>query len=260
MSTTERRVVSDHPAPAVTRLSLNRPAARNALDRAMVDTLLADLATFADDDEQRVLILTGNGPAFCAGGDLAEMTDIIDQPAGQQRDYLWTHLQRIPRCLASLDKPVIAAVNGAAFGAGMDLALMADLRLASDGARFASSYINLGLAAGDGGAWFMTRLIGIERSLDLLWSGRTVQAAEAQALGLVGRIVAADELQAAAVALAQRLAAQPSTPVRMMKRAVYGAVRSPLDSHLDLLASHMAVLYDSAEFRERLARLSASKS
>ena len=248
-------IVCDERADGVTRLSFNQPETRNALDSHLIDTLIDRLDAFSRNDEQRVLVITGSGSSFCAGGNLQEMADIADAPSGQQRDYLWRHIHRIPRAFERLEKPVIAAVNGAAYGAGMDIALMCDLRIAARSARLCSSYINLGLVAGDGGAFFLARLVGIERSLELLWTGRVVGAEEALALGLFGSVVDDAELQDAAIGLALRIAAQPPEPIRMMKRAVYDVPSTNLRSHLDMVASHMAVLYDSEAFQTRMKNL-----
>jgi enoyl-CoA hydratase/carnithine racemase len=248
-------ILRDLRSDGVTRLVFNRPQTRNALDGSLIDALIDHLDVFSRDDQQRVLVITGSGSSFCAGGNLEEMADIADAPSGQQRDYLWRHIHRIPRAFEQLEKPVIAAVNGAAYGAGMDIALMCDLRIAARSARLSSSYINLGLVAGDGGAFFLARLVGIQRSLELLWTGRVVAADEALAIGLFGSVVDDDQLPDAAIALALQIAAQPPEPIRMMKRAVYDAPSTNLRSHLDMVASHMSVLYDSEAFKTRMKNL-----
>lgn len=248
-------ILCDDRADGVTLLVLNRPETRNALAGDLIDALVERLNAFSRNNEQRVLVITGSGSSFCAGGNLKEMVNIADAPSGQQRDYLWRHIHRIPRAFERLEKPVIAAVNGAAYGAGMDIALMCDLRIAARSARMSSSYINLGLVAGDGGAFFLARLVGIQRSLELLWTGRVVGADEALAMGLFGSVVDDAELPDAAISLALRIAAQPPEPIRMMKRAVYDAPSTNLRSHLDMVASHMAVLYDSEAFQTRMKNL-----
>lgn len=255
-----RGVLDYHLAPdGVAVATLNRPARRNALDSALVDALVEMLERYGASPEAKVLVLTGAGDAFCAGGDLADLDAMCAADNATRRDYLWSHYQRIPRSFAALDKPVIAAVNGAARGAGMDIALMCDLRFAGRSATFAETYIHLGLVAGDGGAWFLTRLVGATRALDLLWTGRTVDAAEAAAAGLVTAVVADEALLEHAISTARQIAAQPSTAVRMIKRAVHGATAAALDAHLDMVASHMAVLYDSETFRSRLAAMRGPK-
>jgi enoyl-CoA hydratase/carnithine racemase len=248
-------VLWDERADGVTLLTFNRPKTRNALDRLLIDAFVERLDAFAANEAQRVLVITGGGTSFCAGGNFDEMRDIVAAPSAQQRDYLWRHIHRIPRAFERIDKPVIAAVNGAAYGAGMDIALMCDLRIAARSARLSSSYINLGLVAGDGGAFFLARLIGIQRSLELLWTGRVVDADEALAMGIFGSVVDDALLQDAAIALALSIARQPPEPIRMMKRAVYDAPSTNLRSHLDMVASHMAVLYDSESFQARMKAL-----
>lgn len=233
-------------------LEFTRPGLRNALDTAAVDALVSALTDFGSNAEARVLLITGAGSAFCAGGDLDEIAKMGRASAAERRDYLWRHLQQIPRSLERIDKPIIAAVNGAARGAGFDLALMCDLRLAARSATFAESYIKLGLVAGDGGVYYLTRLVGTARSLELLWTGRSITADEALAMGIVSEVIEDHRLFDRALTLARQIAAQPAEAVRMTKRAVYAASVGTLGSHLDMIASHMAVLYDSEEFQVRI--------
>jgi enoyl-CoA hydratase/carnithine racemase len=243
----------------VALLAFCQPQRRNPLDRATIDAFVAALERFGADDALRALVITGEGSAFCAGGDLDEIATMSETGSREQRDYLWRHIQRIPRAFARLDKPVIAAVNGAAHGAGFDIALMCDIRLAARSASFSESYIRLGLIAGDGGMFFLTQVLGAARSLELLWTGRTVAAEEALRLGIVSELCEDGELRQHALALAARIAAQPLEPVRMTKRAVQSLLAAKLDPHLDMIASHMAVLYDSEAFRERIAGLQQAR-
>jgi enoyl-CoA hydratase/carnithine racemase len=246
-------------AHGVVLLEFCRPQRRNPLDRATIDALVEALARYETDDAMRALVITGEGSAFCAGGDLDEIAAMPQTPSAGQRDYLFRHIQRIPRAFERIDKPVIAAVNGAAHGAGFDIALMCDIRLAARSASFAESYIRLGLIAGDGGTYYLTKVVGAARSLELLWTGRTVSAEEALRLGIVSELCDDDALRTQALALAARIAAQPSQPVRMTKRAVHALQQSGVESHLDMIASHMAVLYDSTEFRERIAAMQQAR-
>jgi enoyl-CoA hydratase/carnithine racemase len=146
-----------------------------------------------------------------------------------------------------------------AHGAGFDIALMCDIRLAARSASFAESYIRLGLIAGDGGMYYLTRAVGAARSMELLWTGRTVAAEEALRLGIVSELCDDEALRPQALALAARIANQPAEPVRMTKRAVHALVAAGVDSHLDMIASHMAVLYDSPEFRQRIATMQQAR-
>ncbi len=236
----------------VTVLTLNRPDKLNSFNRTMIGEWDRALDAIAGDAGTSVVVLTGAGRAFCAGGDADEMAQMQDADNIARRDYLRA-IHRIPLALERLDKPVIAAINGTARGAGMDMAIMCDLRVAAASATFAESYINMGLVSGDGGMYFLPRLIGAARALELLWTGRVVDAAEAERIGLVNRVVADADVLSAALDLAAAIAAQAQQAVRITKRSVYQALENgSLASHLDAVSSHMAVLYDTREFKERL--------
>ena len=147
--------------------------------------------------------------------------------------------------MATMDKPTIAAINGTARGAGMDMALMCDLRVMSDTASLAETYIDVGLIAGDGGSWYLPRLIGCPRALELLWTGRVVESIEAARIGLVNHVVPHEELMMRATSLASSIAAQSAEAVRMYKRAVCQGLSMPLDAHLDMVSSHISILRDT---------------
>jgi enoyl-CoA hydratase/carnithine racemase len=239
----------------VALLTLNRPQKMNSFNSVMITEWDHALDVVAKDAGAKALVLTGAGRAFCAGGDADEMADADNIT---RRNYLRA-IHRIPLALERLDKPVIAAINGTARGAGLDMAIMCDLRLAAASATFAESYINMGLISGDGGMYFLPRLIGTTRALEMLWTGRVVDAAEAERIGLVNRVVAGDDVLAEALKLAAGIAAQPQEAIRITKRAVYQSMTSTLASHLEAVASHMAVLYDTPEFNARLKAFNERK-
>jgi 2-(1,2-epoxy-1,2-dihydrophenyl)acetyl-CoA isomerase len=149
-----------------------------------------------------------------------------------------------------MDKPVIAMVNGVAVGAGMGMALMCDLRIASETARFSTGYVKVGLVPGDGDTYFLPRLVGTARALELLWTADFVEAAEAERLGIVNRVTPAGRLHEETYALARRIAEGPQVPIRMIKRLVYQSLRLDLRTHLDLVSSHMAVVRETEDHRE----------
>jgi len=149
-----------------------------------------------------------------------------------------------------MDKPVIAMVNGVAVGAGMGMSLMCDMRIASDVARFSTGYVRVGLVPGDGDTYFLPRLIGTARALELLWTADFIEAPQALQLGIVNRVVPADKLAEETYALARRIADGPQIPIRMIKRLVYQSMRLDLRTHLDLVSSHMAVVRDTEDHRE----------
>jgi len=238
-------------ADGVATVTLNRPARLNAFTTAMIDRLCDALAEAAQRPEVRVIVVTGAGRAFCAGADVADLAAIAERDAAANRDYLARHVHRLPLLLEAIDKPVIAAVNGAARGAGFDIALMCDLRVAAGSATFAQTYIELGIIPGDGGAFFLPRLAGTARALELIWTGRVIGAEEAAQMGLVNRVVADEALGAAAQELARDIAARPPEAIRRAKRALYAGLASSLPVHLDAVASHMAVLYRTPDYLER---------
>ncbi len=239
------------PVDGVAVIELNRPDRLNAFNRPMVVEWHAALDQIADDSRVRAVVLTGAGRAFCAGGDADDMTDMQSASNVERKDYL-RNIQKIPLAMERLSQPVIAAVNGTARGAGLDMALMCDIRLCGTSSTFAESYINMGVISGDGGTWFLPRVIGVSRALELLWTGRVVDAAEAERIGLVNRVVADAEVRNEGLKLARQIAAQPPQAVSLMKRAVYHGMSGTLAAHLDMISSHMAIVFDTPEFNQRL--------
>ena len=205
----------------VALLELNRPDRLNSFTRQMIAEWTAALAQIADDSRARVVVLTGAGRAFCAGADVSDMTVMQAADNVERKKYLWKEIQKIPLAMERLEIPVIAAVNGTARGAGLDMALMCDIRMCAQSSTFAESYINMGVISGDGGTWFLPRVVGVSRALELLWTGRVIDALEAERIGIVSRVVPDAEVRNEAMALACSIAAQPPQAVSLMKRAVY---------------------------------------
>jgi enoyl-CoA hydratase/carnithine racemase len=166
------------------------------------------------------------------------------------KNQLWEHIHRVPKALDRMDKPVIAMVNGPAVGAGMGMALMCDVRIASTEARFSTGYVRVGLVPGDGDTYFLPRLIGTARALELLWTADFVEAAEAERVGIVNRVVPPERLAEETYALARRIADGPQVPIRLIKRLVYQSLRLDLTTHLDLVSSHMAVVRETEDHKE----------
>lgn len=245
-------VLLDKDRDGIATLTLNRPEKMNAFTKDMIVLWSRLLAQCADDPEVRVIVLTGAGKGFCAGGDIGVQKERAKNDALERKDFLFRYVHRIPRILHDLDKPVIAAINGAARGAGLDMALMCDLRIMAESATLAESYINVGLIAGDGGTYYLPRLIGIPRALELCWTGRVIGAAEAERIGLVNRVVVSSELLPAAHELARQIAAQPVEAVRAYKRAIYQGMNMELNAHLDLVSGLTSILRDTPEHRARV--------
>lgn len=236
-------------------ITLNRPDKLNAFTTEMLHSWADALTECATNDDVRVIVLTGSGRGFCSGGDINSFRENEGNNAYARKKSLADRVHQIPLIMDTLDKPVIVAVNGVATGAGMDMALMGDIRIAARSARFAESYIRVGIFAGDGGTWYLPRLVGTPKALELLWTGRFVEAEEAYEIGIVNQVVDDAELMEATKAMAQKIAAQPPIAVRMMKRAVYQGLRMDLRTHLDMASSHMATIYSTDDHSEALSAL-----
>jgi enoyl-CoA hydratase/carnithine racemase len=236
----------------IATLTLNRPEKYNAFTKDMIILWGKLLEQCEEDATVKVIVLTGAGKGFCSGGDIGVQKERAKNDALERKDFLFRYVHKIARVMAHLDKPVIAAINGAARGAGLDMALMCDLRVMAESATLAESYIDVGLIAGDGGTYYLPRLIGVTRALELFWTGRVVGAAEAERIGMVSRVVPDAQLMPTTYELARSIARQPFEAVRAYKRAVYQGMSMSLDAHLDMVSSHTSLLRDTPEHRERV--------
>lgn len=236
----------------VATIVLNRPERLNAFTLGMIDRWHAALETLRVDPACRVIVLTGAGRGFCSGADFTDMLPPDDPPA--KKAALWERVHRIPLLLEDVDKPVIAMINGPARGAGLDMALMCDLRVIAASATVAEPYVSLGMVPGDGGGYYLPRLVGVARALELFWTGDVVDGPQAERIGLANHCVPDDQVEAFTYALAGRIAAQPADAVRLTKRTVMQGLRMEVRAALDLVSSHMAVVEASAESRDALRR------
>ena len=230
-------------------LTLNRPEAKNAFSHEMITLWNQHLENSRDNEDVRVVVVTGKGDTFCSGGDIREMAEGRLRSWDMKR-FLWEGVHRIVLTLEDLDKPVIAAINGNAMGAGMDMAIMCDIRICSERARLAESYINIGVVPGDGGAYFLPRLVGMSKALELLLTGDVIDPEEALNLGIVNRVVPHERLMGESLALAERIAKKPPLAVRMIKRSVLQAQTGSLRSHLDYISSQLALLTETDDHIE----------
>lgn len=237
----------------VATFTLNRPEQRNAFTDEMIRFWIAGLEECRRRDDVRVIVFAASGTSFSAGADTARLAGNARQSPLEARDRMAANAHALVRKVAQIDKPIIAAVNGAAVGGGMDLALMCDVRLASSSARFAETYAKMGLLPGVGGAWFLPRIIGASAALDLFWTGRWVDAEEALRLGLVTRVFADDAFAQGVRAYAAELARAAPLSVRAIKKLVHQGLDAPLDAHLDALASQLAVIRTSDDHQEAVA-------
>jgi enoyl-CoA hydratase/carnithine racemase len=237
----------------VATLTFNRDDVRNALTgTALVDDIVAVVDWINSESSISCLIITGNGKAFCSGGNIKEMRDgkgtFSGSPAQIAEKYR-RGIQRMSLALHSIEVPVIAAVNGPAIGAGFDLACMCDIRLGCEYTLFGETFINLGLIPGDGGAWFLQRLVGYQKAAELTFSGRTVGPEEALQLGLLLEIVPASQLSAKAMEHARTFAAKAPQVLRMTKRLMKSAQRLELDDFLDLCSSYQASCHHTEDHK-----------
>ncbi|WP_067903010.1 crotonase/enoyl-CoA hydratase family protein [Nocardia vaccinii] len=235
--------------------TLNIPQERNPISGAdMIDALVAAAMRVSADPAVRAVVLTGMGPAFSAGGDLRAMAGktgmfASDDLAVGYRDGI----QRIARALFSCTTPLIAAVNGPAVGAGFDLALMCDLRIASSTAFFAESFVKVGLVPGDGGAFFLPRVVGAARAVELALTGDRISAETALEWGVVSRVVPPEELLGTARDLAHRIAANPPIAVRRTKELFRDSSMASLDVVLDRSAAFQAELHETVDHAEAVS-------
>ena len=230
--------ITDH----VGTVTLNRPEKANAFDPDMCDDLLEALRMLSGADQVRVIVVTGAGKAFCAGADLGVL--------GTQGDQLVKAGKDIALTIRNAPKPVLAAVNGAAAGGGANLALACDYRVASDQASIGQVFHKLGLGPDWGGSYFLPRLTGISKALELVWSARMVPAAEALALGLFDRVVAAAALRSEADTLARQWAAMTPLAVRKAKAALYRSLHGTLEEMLDVEIADQEALFATPEARQ----------
>ena len=244
-------------AGPVATITLDRPERKNAFTLDMVDAWAAALRTAAGDDAVRSIVVTGAGDAFCSGVDLSALAEVAATPIGRKK-MLTDRVHQVALALADLDKPVVAAMRGVAVGAGLDMALLCDMRFAGRSVRLSEGYIKVGLVPGDGGAWLLPRLVGPAKAMELLMTGDTVEADEALRLGLVNRLYGDDEVLERTQEFALRLAAAPPVQIAMIKRLVRSAGSVDLRTHYDMVSSHFGVvsaMEDYAEagaaFRER---------
>jgi enoyl-CoA hydratase/carnithine racemase len=252
MSDLVKLEIADH----IATMTLNRPEIRNSISgKEMIDAIVGTVEMINGDPGIRCAILTGAGSAFCAGGNIkliAAAKDHIDpsHPARIRLGYR-TGIQRIPTAFEALEVPIIA-VNGPAIGAGCDMTCMCDIRIAGTSARFAESFIRLGLIPGDGGAWLLPRVVGYSTACELAFTGETIDAEEALRIGLVSRVVPDGELLATARKLAGRIAANPPYALRMTKRLLRDGRHVKLDTALDMAASMQSLAHATKDHRRAI--------
>ncbi len=245
--------VSEH----VATITLNRPEKLNALSA----DLTAGVAEYIDrawtDDGVRVVVITGAGRGFCSGQDLSGGRSIAERdgqpeqpPSVADRRHNLRGVQRIGRAVQQLDKPYIAAVNGPAAGAGMDLASMADIRIAARDAKFTQAYSRNAIIPGNGGCYFLPRIVGMAKALELLWTSRSFSADEALAMGYVSRVVETERVMEETFAFARELAAGPPVAIQYMKKLAYKSQDVDLDTSLNMAQWLQTIATSTEDARE----------
>lgn len=244
-------------ADGIATITLNRPERMNAFTDVTIKEWAHALEDARLDRDVRAVILTGAGRGFCAGVDLRGGVDVAARTADNRpptaaarRHWLRDSVHYVPRAVQLLDKPYIAAVNGSAVGAGMDMASMADIRIASDAAKFAMSYVKVGLIPGDGGCYLLPRIVGVAKALELIWTGDFIDAQEALRIGYVTKVVPADDLMEVTRAFALRLAAGPAVAMQLAKRLVYRGLTADWQEALEQANSAMAIVQSTEDSRE----------
>jgi 2-(1,2-epoxy-1,2-dihydrophenyl)acetyl-CoA isomerase len=234
----------------VATITLNRPEVLNSFTMPMAAELQGALRAAADDETVRAVLLTGAGRAFCAGQDLAEASPADGSPApGIAEIVRWTYNPTV-RAIRAIEKPVICAVNGVAAGAGANLALACDVVIAADNASFVQAFSRIGLIPDTGGTFFLPRLVGLARATALAFFGDKLPAADAQAMGMIYRVVDAARLQDESRALARRLATQPTRGFGLTKRAFNQSLANDLDAQLEVEAELQAEAARTSDFAE----------
>jgi len=237
----------------IATIVLNRPERLNALNPTLDRELLAALQEVEGDRSVRVLILTGMGRAFCAGGDFKGPSELLELIGGPLHDFAAFYrsvIAPITLKLQGLPIPTIAMVNGLAYGHGFDLALACDLRIGSEEARFCVAWLRRGLIPAAGATWLLPRLIGVGRAAEIIFTAREVPAQEALELGILNKLVPADKLQEETMALAQRLARGPAVALRLAKLNLYRGLSIDLATALDMLGAYQAIAFRTEDFQE----------
>ena len=238
---------------AILTLTMSQPETRNALTgNTAVDEFVQVCEDIRKDASVKVVILTAEGPIFSSGGNVKDMQRFFDDALTPDliREEYRQGIQRIPKALYHLDVPVICAINGPAIGAGLDLTCMCDIRIASEKATFAESFVRVGIVPGDGGAWLLPRAVGMARASEMAFTGEAIDAQQALAWGLVSRVVPHDDLLTQARALAAKIAANPGAVMRMTKRLLREGEHSSLESLLEISAGYQAIAHKTVDHRE----------
>src|SRR5437870_1324521 len=237
-------------AGPIATIKLNRPEKLNAFGGPMRDEILHALDKAAADDQIRVLVVTGEGRGFSAGGDIHHLKQLRENRDQDGFRSILAKGQQITRAMRSLPKPVIAAVNGPCAGAGFSFALGCDIRIASDLASFGPSFALIGLHPDWGGSWLLPKLVGTAKACELVFTGSMISAQEAESIGLVNRVIAHNQLLPAVTELAERMAKNPPGVLRLAKESIYRSVTSDLETAFARESDAQMECFHSEDFLE----------
>ena len=231
----------------VALVTLNRPASFNAINLELATDFHQALQVAEQDDSVRVLVVTGSGKAFCAGGDLAWLTDA---DSNLKKREILDNAAKIIKTLNQFEKPVIAAVNGVVAGAGTAVAMACDLVIASEKASFAPNFVHIAAVPDSGASWYLPRVVGYQRAAELMFTGRMLSAVEARELGIYNRVVTEENLMAQAMGLAEIISAGPQRALRYIKRMLKLSPNNSLDAQLETEASLQMMAWSDSDFQE----------
>ncbi|MFC2009364.1 enoyl-CoA hydratase/isomerase family protein [Chloroflexota bacterium] len=240
----------------VATIILNRPDKGNSINIKMSEELPLALEEVVRDKEVRVMILTGAGRGFCGGGDVGVMSeggDYSQPPPEKLRQFINEVVQGITRTLQRMEIPTIAMVNGFAVGGGFDYACACDMRIGSENARFTNAFIKVGLVPETGGCYLLPRIVGLSKALDILYSGKWVDAKEAEKIGLLNKLVPAEELEKETMELAKQIAKSAPIAMKLTKQLAINGLESDLDTALNMAAAYQAVVTSTQDHQEGLA-------
>lgn len=240
----------------IATITLNRPETSNALDQELIESLVNALNECDQDSNVNVIILTGAGKNFCSGGDVKNMKSQSAMFAGDsnQLRLKYKHgIQKIPQTIEALSTPIIAAVNGAAIGAGLDLACMCDIRICNETAKFGETFNKLSLVPGDGGTYFLQRIVGYAKAMELTLTARIFEAQEALNMGLVTKV--SKDLNKDSLELANTIAKNAPTSIQMSRRSMIHAYRNDLNSTLEMLSAFQGIAQRSSDHFSALEKI-----
>ena len=242
----------------IAKVTLNRPERLNAINERMFDELNAALEEIGSDSDVRVMVLTGAGRAFCASVDIKDMRQGEDRlmsqwSSYQMREFIRSHPQRVTLQIHQMEKPTIAMVNGLAVGDGFDWVLACDIRIGCENSRFMNAFLQMALISNTGSAWLYPRALGINKALELLYTGDWLEAEDAYRFGVLNRLVPAERLEEETMAMAQRITERPPIPNRLVKGMVYRGLSQSLEEHLMGAADVEVLTLTSQDHKEALS-------